>query len=45
MTDEGTKKTDEIIEVIQSWEDKVTASISEEEIKTLKEILFKITMK
>ena len=44
MTDKGIKKTDEIIEVIQNWEDKVTASISEDEIKTLKEILFKITM-
>ena len=44
MTDEGIKKTDEIIEVIQNWEEKVTSSISENEIKTLKEILFKITM-
>mgnify|MGYP002524090206 FL=1 len=44
MTDEGIKKTDELIEIIQNWEDKVTASISEDEIKTLKEILFKITM-
>lgn len=44
MTDEGIKKTDEIIEVIQNWEEKVTSSISEDEIKTLKEILFKITM-
>lgn len=45
MTDEGTKKTDEIIEIIQNWENKVTAGISEDEIKTLKEILFKIIMK
>ena len=44
LTDEGIKKTDELIEVIQNWEDKVTAGISEYEIKTLKEILFKITM-
>lgn len=44
MTDDGIKKTDEIIEVIQNWEEKVTASISEDEIKTLKDILFKITM-
>lgn len=44
MTDDGIKKTDEIIEVIQNWEEKVTAGISEDEIKTLKEILFKITM-
>ena len=45
MTDDGIKKTDEIIEVIQNWENKVTAGISEDEIKTLKEILFKIIMK
>ena len=44
MTDDGIKKTDEIIEVIQNWEEKVTSNISEDEIKTLKEILFKITM-
>ena len=44
LTDEGIKKTDELIEIIQNWEDKVTAGISEDEIKTLKEILFKITM-
>lgn len=44
ITDEGIKKTDEIIEVIQSWEDKVTANITEEELKTLKQILFKIIM-
>ena len=44
ITDEGIKKTDEIINVIQSWEDKVTANITEDELKTLKEILFKITM-
>ena len=44
ITDEGIKKTDEIIAVIQSWEDKVTANITEEELKTLKQILFKIIM-
>ena len=44
MTDDGIKKTNEIIKVIQRWENVVTASISEDEIKTLKEILFKITM-
>lgn len=44
MTDEGIKKTDKIIEVIQSWENKLTANITEDEIKTLKDILFKITM-
>ena len=42
LTDSGIKKTDEIIDVIQSWEDKVTSDISSEELKTLKKILFKI---
>ena len=44
LTDEGIKKTDELIDLIQGWEDKVTANISEEELKTLKKILYKITM-
>ncbi|MBE6499113.1 MAG: MarR family transcriptional regulator [Methanobrevibacter thaueri] len=42
ITDEGIKKTDELIEIIQNWENKVTANISGDELKTLKEILFKI---
>ncbi len=44
ITDEGIKKTDELIEVIQNWEDEVTANISDDELKTLKKILFKIIM-
>ena len=44
LTDKGMKKTDEYIEVIQKWEDKVTANMSEDEIEKLKEILFKIIM-
>lgn len=44
LTDYGIKKTDELIDLIQGWEDKVTANISEEELKTLKKILYKITM-
>ena len=44
LTDEGIKKTDELIDIIQRWEDKVTDKISEEELKTLKKILYKITM-
>lgn len=44
LTDDGIKKTDELIDIIQGWEDKVTANISEEELKTLKKILYKITM-
>lgn len=42
LTDEGIEKTDEIIDVIQSWENEVTSNISDDELKTLKKILFKI---
>ncbi len=45
LTDEGIKKTDEIIEIIQSWENEVTLNITEDELKTLKNILFKIIWK
>ena len=44
LTDDGIRKTDELIDLIQGWEDKVTANISEEELKNLKKILYKITM-
>ena len=42
LTEKGIEKTDKIIDVIQNWEDKVTVNISDEELKTLKKILFKI---
>lgn len=42
MTNEGIEKTDEFIEVIQNWEDTITASISEDELKTMKKVLYKI---
>ena len=42
LTDEGIEKTDEFIEVIQNWDDKITSSISEDELKTMKNVLYKI---
>ena len=42
LTDEGIEKTDEFIEVIQNWEDKITADISEDELKTMKNVVYKI---
>ena len=44
ITADGIKKTEEYIDVIQKWEDNVTSNVNEDEIKTLKEILFKIIM-
>ena len=43
LTDEGFKKTDEYLEVIKNWENTITSDISDDEIKTLKGILFKIS--
>ena len=42
LTDDGIKKTDELIEVIKNWENQVTARISDDELETLKGILFKM---
>ena len=45
LTQKGMKKTDELIEVIDEWERKVTSDLTDEEITTLKNILFKIISK
>ena len=42
LTQKGMKKTDELIEVIDEWERKVTSDLTDEEITALKNILFKI---
>ena len=45
LTQKGMKKTDELIEVIDEWERKVTSDLTDEEITVLKNILFKIISK
>lgn len=45
LTQKGMKKTDELIEVIDEWERKVTSDLTDEEITALKNILFKIISK
>jgi DNA-binding MarR family transcriptional regulator len=42
LTDAGIEKTDELIELIDSWELKVTSEMSDEEIRLLKSLLFKV---
>lgn len=42
LTDAGIEKTDELIELINRWELKVTSEMSDEEIKLLKSLLFKV---
>lgn len=42
LTEKGIEKTDELIKVIDDWEMEVTSDLTEDEISTLKNILFKI---
>ena len=45
LTEKGIEKTDELITVIDDWEMEVTSDLTDEEIITLKNILFKIINK
>ena len=42
ITQEGIKKTDEYINDIKNWEKQVTKNMSDEEIGTLKKLLFQV---
>jgi len=42
LTNKGILKTDELMELISNWEKNVTSGMSEEEIKLLKRLLFKV---
>ena len=43
LTQKGIRKTDELITVINNWEKETTSKLTNNEITTLKKILFKIT--
>ncbi|MBQ8017687.1 MAG: MarR family transcriptional regulator [Methanobrevibacter sp.] len=42
ITEKGIEKTDELIEIIHSWEIEATSNFSEDEIRLLKRLLFKL---
>ena len=44
LTPEGIKKTDKIIGYIKEWEKKVTSNMSQEEVKILKKLLYKVVI-
>jgi DNA-binding MarR family transcriptional regulator len=42
LTDKGTEKTEELLGLIRNWEINVTSKMTEEEVKLLKRLLFKV---
>ena len=44
LTPEGIKKTDKFIGYINEWEKKVTSNMSQEEVKILKKLLYKVVI-
>lgn len=42
LTDKGIKKADKISEMVQNWENETTTNLTEEELKTLKRLLYKL---
>ena len=42
LTDKGIEKTDELFELIGNWEKNVTSKMTDDEVKTLKRLLFKV---
>jgi DNA-binding MarR family transcriptional regulator len=42
LTDKGTEKTEELLGLIRNWEINVTSKMTEEEVKILKRLLFKV---
>ena len=44
LTPEGIKKTDKFIGYINEWETKVTSNMSQEEVKILKKLLYKVVI-
>ena len=42
LTKKGIEKTDELIKIIEQWETKVTTDMTQEEVKLLKKLLFKV---
>lgn len=42
LTPKGIEKTDELLELIDEWENQETSKLSDDELKTLKRLLFKL---
>ena len=42
LTSSGIEKTDEIIDIVSTWEENITSNMTDEEVATLKKLLFKV---
>ena len=44
LTPSGIEKTDEIIDMVSNWEENVTSNLTDDEVVTLKKLLFKVVL-
>lgn len=44
LTPSGIEKTDEIIDIVYNWEENVTSNMTDDEVATLKKLLFKLVL-
>ncbi|WP_407409377.1 MarR family winged helix-turn-helix transcriptional regulator [Methanobrevibacter sp.] len=42
LTSKGIEKTDELINIVSTWEENVTSNFTDDEVETLKKLLFKV---
>ena len=42
LTPSGIEKTDELIDIVSTWEENVTSNMTDDEVATLKKLLFKV---
>jgi len=42
LTSQGIQKTDELINIVSTWEENVTSNLTDSEVETLKNLLFKV---
>lgn len=44
LTPSGIEKTDKLIDIVSTWEENVTSNMTDDEVATLKKLLFKVVL-
>ena len=44
LTSKGIQKTDELFDLVSTWEENVTSNLTDSEVETLKNLLFKVVL-